>query len=81
MAIALHHPLTKSHRANSHRVANAKPSPIARFAASAARLYRLWQERQRDLRAIADLDERDLRDIGMSRYALRQELAKPFWRS
>ncbi len=75
MAIALHHPLT-----------NSQPlPPVARgFARRAAdgiaRLVVLWLEHNADLRIVEQLEERDLRDMGASRWELRRELARPFWR-
>ncbi|MFZ1427689.1 MAG: DUF1127 domain-containing protein [Geminicoccaceae bacterium] len=37
-------------------------------------------ERRRQRRALADLDDRSLRDIGLSRHQAECEAAKPFWR-
>ena len=37
-------------------------------------------ERRRQRRALADLDELSLRDIGLSRHQAEHEAAKPFWR-
>ena len=37
-------------------------------------------ERLRQRRALAKLSERDLKDIGLSRYDVEIELRKPFWR-
>ena len=52
--------------------------------------YTAWQalvvwlmaahERRRQRRALADLDDRSLRDIGLSRRQAEREAAKPFWR-
>ncbi len=39
-----------------------------------------WSERSRQRRALAKLDERLLKDIGVSRYDAEMEIAKPFWR-
>ncbi len=44
-------------------------------------LLRLWLRRSADRRALAGLDARDLRDIGMTRADAQHEAAKPFWRS
>jgi uncharacterized protein YjiS (DUF1127 family) len=41
---------------------------------------RLWRARSRERRAFAIVDERDLRDLGMSRWDVERELSKPFWR-
>ena len=39
-----------------------------------------WLERRRQRRALAWLDERLLKDIGISREEAAQEIEKPFWR-
>jgi uncharacterized protein YjiS (DUF1127 family) len=40
----------------------------------------LWVERVRQRRALADLDDRLLRDIGLTRADVWLEIKKPFWR-
>jgi uncharacterized protein YjiS (DUF1127 family) len=47
---------------------------------SLARTLRLWRSRIRDRNAYPLLDERDLRDLRVSRWDVERELAKPFWR-
>ena len=39
-----------------------------------------WQERARQRRALAQLDERSLNDLALSRSDVARECAKPFWR-
>jgi uncharacterized protein YjiS (DUF1127 family) len=39
-----------------------------------------WRRRSKERRAFAQLDNRDLRDIGLSQWEVETELAKPFWR-
>jgi len=39
-----------------------------------------WQGRARMRRALGELDDRMLRDVGLSRLDVRAETAKPFWR-
>ncbi len=39
----------------------------------------LWQERSRQRHALAQLSDRMLRDIGISRADVAAECAKPFW--
>lgn len=46
----------------------------------AATLLREWRRRQRDREALAALDERALRDIGLSRADAEFIVNKPFWR-
>ena len=38
-----------------------------------------WQERARQRRRLAELDDRMLRDIGLSRADVGREVEKPFW--
>jgi uncharacterized protein YjiS (DUF1127 family) len=39
-----------------------------------------WMDRARQRRFLAQLPERELRDIGISRYDALQEWRKPFWK-
>lgn len=58
-----------------------RAAPAKRGALSdIAGLVRLWRERARQRRQLATLDERALRDIGITRLDQRRECAKPFWR-
>jgi uncharacterized protein YjiS (DUF1127 family) len=41
----------------------------------------VWRERARQRRALAAMDDRMLRDIGISRFRVTQESGKPFWRA
>ncbi len=41
----------------------------------------LWQERATQRHALAALDDRLLKDMGLSRGAAAVEAAKPFWRA
>jgi uncharacterized protein YjiS (DUF1127 family) len=39
-----------------------------------------WCDRVRERRTLAELDDRTLHDIGISRIDAAQEWSKPFWR-
>ena len=59
-------------------------APLARhrrslFVELRARL-RCWRSRRREREALAAMDERLLRDIGVNRLDQARECAKPFWR-
>jgi len=43
-------------------------------------LFGAWRRRVRERRALAEFTDRDLRDIGVTRVDVQNELAKPFWR-
>ncbi len=40
----------------------------------------VWQERAEQRHALAMLDDRQLKDIGLSRADIVREISKPFWR-
>jgi uncharacterized protein YjiS (DUF1127 family) len=42
---------------------------------------RLWRQRARERRALAELSERELADFGASSADVYRELSTPFWRS
>jgi uncharacterized protein YjiS (DUF1127 family) len=44
-------------------------------------LVRVWRERQRIRRQLADMSERELQDAGTCRSDIACEIAKPFWRA
>jgi uncharacterized protein YjiS (DUF1127 family) len=44
-------------------------------------LIRMWTERSRQRRALADLDDNRLKDIGKTREEALAEAGKPFWRA
>jgi uncharacterized protein YjiS (DUF1127 family) len=39
-----------------------------------------WRERALDRRSLATMTDRDLRDAGLTRFAVERELSRPFWR-
>lgn len=52
------------------------PSHLGRVLA----LFRTWRQRFRGREALARLDDRSLRDIGLTRCDALREANKPFWR-
>ena len=44
-------------------------------------LVDLWLERRRQRRALVELNDALLKDIGVSRYEAYREATKPFWRT
>ncbi len=55
-------------------------SALRRALAAMAGHYGAWTSRSRQRRALAELDDRLLRDIGVTRYEAACEAEKPFWR-
>jgi uncharacterized protein YjiS (DUF1127 family) len=43
-------------------------------------IFRFWGERQRQRRALGELDDRLLQDIGVSHDAAATEAMLPFWK-
>jgi uncharacterized protein YjiS (DUF1127 family) len=75
MSVTTHDVLTQSQ-------ANRDPS-VRRQAGAIAwtgDLLRTWRRRIQERQAFAHLDQRDLRDMGLSQWEVESELAKPFWR-
>ena len=56
------------------------PSRLARVGETLLSTLRLWRSRFNDRREFPVLEERELRDLGLSRWDVERELAKPFWR-
>lgn len=42
---------------------------------------REWRRRSRERRALAEMSDRSLQDIGLTRYDANWEASKPFWRA
>ena len=53
---------------------------LARACVEGGRTLALWRERARQRRHLSELDDRLLRDIGLTRHQVRDEYRKPFWR-
>lgn len=56
-----------------------RPARGAGWLRQAARVVAAWHERARQRRDLRSLDERMLKDIGLSRADIDAEAAKPFW--
>ena len=75
MSAAAHHaPISYN---PTHSSFTARMTTAAR---SMLRTLELWRSRIRERGSFTVVDERDLRDLGMSRWQFERELAKPFWR-
>jgi uncharacterized protein YjiS (DUF1127 family) len=71
-----------THNVLTQRQANASQSNRhqAGVIARTGDLFRTWRRRIQERQAFAHLDQRDLRDMGLSQWEVESELAKPFWR-
>jgi uncharacterized protein YjiS (DUF1127 family) len=56
------------------------PVRPARQPGRLSRTFATWRRRIAERQAFADLDDRDLRDMSLSRWEVEGERAKPFWR-
>lgn len=44
------------------------------------KIFKQWNKRIQERKQLAKVDERLLKDMGISRFEANQEIAKPFWR-
>ncbi len=56
-----------------------RPGAIGALVAGLATWVRFWSERARQRRQLAALDDRMLKDIGLTRADVMSETDKPFW--
>ena len=73
---------TPACHAENCRSAKAIGAPVSPFQARIAGLVDLllsWQERARQRTSLAEMDDRMLADIGLSRADAEREAARPFW--
>jgi uncharacterized protein YjiS (DUF1127 family) len=55
-------------------------APLAGTYTAFANVLQLWRRRARDRQELAKLDNRSLRELGLTESAARFEINKPFWR-
>lgn len=65
-----------AHGAHRH----SKHWSIADWLISSIDMVGIWRQRLRQRRHLASLDDRLLRDVGLTRADATRETAKPFWR-
>ena len=56
-------------------------SRLSLLVATAQHLAAEWRRRARSRAELAQMSDRDLRDIGLTRPEVEHEWAKPFWRA
>ena len=57
-----------------------RPARHADWLSQAVATVRAWAERSRERAQLAELDDRALADIGLTRADVLRESSKPFWR-
>ena len=57
------------------------PSTIGALLGDATNMVNVWRWRRRERRAIGQLDDHMLRDIGLNRLAAEQIAARAFWKA
>jgi len=55
-------------------------APLAGTFTALGQIFHAWRQRARERDELARLDERTLRDLGLSTGAVEFEINKPFWR-
>ena len=70
--------MTMVHSRSVPRVAVRQQVPAGRLTPLVA-LLRGWIKRVRDRRELAELNDEQLRDVGLNRLMVRREIEKPFW--
>ena len=55
-------------------------APLAGTFTALGQIFETWRRRSHDRSALAQLDRRTLRDLGLSEGQARFEANKPFWR-
>ena len=64
-----------------HRIDRAPPvGSLLRILHGLGRAYRLGRERYRQRRHLMEMDNRELKDIGITRERAEEEARKPFWK-
>ena len=62
------------------RLARRRVGDLALWLRRAADLLLIWHERARQRRQLTSLNDRMLRDLGLTRADVMAESSKPFWR-
>lgn len=59
----------------------ARTAPVGGVVRRITAVVDAWAQRARDRCDLAELDERQRRDMGLDLEAIRREASKPFWRA
>jgi uncharacterized protein YjiS (DUF1127 family) len=77
MGATIHPYVTNSQPLGVRPWVGKRPHLLARIAAT----LRVWRQRSRERRALAELNERELADFGATSADVYRELSAPIWRS
>jgi|tagenome__1003787_1003787.scaffolds.fasta_scaffold20935816_3 uncharacterized protein YjiS (DUF1127 family) len=75
MVVLAHEMLTNCQ--DDHRLPVHKPASVAAWI---GRTLRVWQSRIRERHVFDYADDHELSELGLSRWDVEREIAKPFWR-
>lgn len=70
---------TQKHNKYSQCLPHCEPA-VGSFVEKTLVTVKMWKARSRQRRQLGLLDDRLLKDIGLTRDDVKQEIAKPFWR-
>lgn len=71
--------LNNNFQCNSCVAENTTTKSLTERLISLLTIGHVWAERHRSRRALAQLDDHMLADIGLSRSKIEEEIEKPFW--
>lgn len=72
--------MTQAHTpAHLHYLTSRNLTPTVSFILAVVVLVQKWQERRRTRRALANMDDHILKDIGVTRPQAQKESLRPFW--
>lgn len=72
--------MTQAHRTDAlNFLANRPLTPFSTFALRAVVLLVSWEERRRTRKALHELDDYLLKDLGLTREEAHREATRPFW--
>jgi uncharacterized protein YjiS (DUF1127 family) len=72
--------LVYSHLRNPQDIPDPENARRMTFVGAVLAFVRHWRSRRQQRQTFAALDSRDLRDLGLSRWDVEHEIARPFWR-
>jgi uncharacterized protein YjiS (DUF1127 family) len=78
MARYADHPMARSQRSQTGASARRQAYVRLNFV---VQLWHLWRQRSRERRYAAQFTDRDLWDVGLTRWDVYREFSRPFWQA